>query len=295
MSAVWSVLRRAGRGLHENLSLHVVSAGVIATSLTLLGVFLLAEVNLRGLTGAFAGDVQVSAYFRDGIDDATRTNVQAMVAARPEVASVVYVSETDALAWLSTHSPELGPVLDDLGTSALPASLEITLRSDAALTDFASSLRQTRAFDDVDDGHEWVTRMAAFLSLLTTLGVALGVAISAATIFLVGNTVHLVVHARRDELAVMRLVGATDPFILGPFLLEGAITGLCGGGVAIGALYLVHAGLRTGAEAVFAGALGPAGVAFLGPGWSLAIPLLGAALGAAATWGAVRRFLAGLP
>lgn len=299
MTPLLSLLTRAGRGLRENLPLHVVSAGVIATSLTLLGVFLLVEVNLRGLTGTWAGDMQVSAYFRDGIDDGTRTSVQTMVAARPEVAKVEYVSEADALAWLSTRSPELSPVLDELGTGALPASLEITLRTEAttpdALAAFVSTLKQTRAFDDVDDGREWVARMASFLSLLRALGVALGLVISVATLYLVANTVHLVVHARRDELAVMRLVGATEGFILGPFLVEGAATGLVGGAVALAALSLVHRGLQSGAQVLFAAALGPGGVVFLGTPWSVGLLVLGAGLGALATWGAVRRFLAGLP
>jgi cell division transport system permease protein len=116
-----------------------------------------------------------------------------------------------------------------------------------------------------------------------------------AALFLVGNTIHLVVYSRRDELEIMRLVGATDGYILSPFLVEGALQGVVGATIALGGLYGVHRGLVMRLHEVLAMALGDQTLRFLPAGWIAALVGLGLALGVGAAFGAVRRFLGKLP
>lgn len=294
-----SLVRRTLRGIREHLYLNFVAAGVIATSLVLLGVFVLAVVNLRLMVGTWEQDAHLSAYFQEGQGEAAREAARQAVAGRPEVADVRYVTEADARAWLTERTPDLAPVLGELGEDALPASLEITLKSDhtsaADIERFAGTLTEVGVFADVDYGQEWVSRLATFLSLLTALGTALGIIICIATLFLVGNTVHLVVNQRRDELEIMRLVGATDTFILGPFLVEGALQGAAGGLGAVGALYAIHRGLLAGASQLLTLAVGAQGIQFLSGSTLALLALAGVALGMLAAAGAVQRFLRTLP
>lgn len=291
-------LARTWRSFREHTYLAAVSTGVVAAALLLVGVYALVVSNLQTIVGTWEKDVHVSAYLRADTTDEARAAMQQALATRPEVEAVRFVSEAEARAWMQERMPELGPVVDELGEDTLPASFEITLRgahtTPEALAAFVASL-QGGPYEDVDYGQEWVARVETFLSLLGALGVALGGIIGVAALFLVGNTVHLVVYARRDELEIMRLVGATDRYILAPFLLEGALQGVVASGFAIATLWGVHRGLLLRLQEVLALALGGEPLAFLPPAWIAGIFVAGAGVSVAASYGAVRRFLGKLP
>lgn len=287
-------LARALRGAREHTYLFVVSTGVIAAALVLIGMFAMVSTNLTLILGSWERDVHVSAYLASGTPDSHAAVVQTL-ATRPEVAEAVYVSAADAQKWMEERTPELAPVLADLGADALPASIEITLKpaytTPEAMRAFVTSLQGAGPFEDVDYGQEWIARVDTFLSILDALGVALGTFIAIAALFLVGNTIHLVVHSRRDELEIMRLVGATDSHILLPFVLEGAVQGLLASAAATTLLYGAHRGLLSRLEPVLALALSGRGLEFL-PVWSVLLMTLGGvALGALASAATVTRFL----
>ena len=286
---------RTVRSVREHTYLAVVSTGVITAALLLVGIYGLVMFNLKALVGSWEQDVHVSAYLRPDVGPEAHLAVQQALAARPEVEAVRYVSEAEAQTWMSERMPELGPVLGELGEGTLPASLEITLRapytSPEALSAFVATLQDGGPYQDVDYGRDWVARFNTFLSLLTALGVVLGGFIGVAALFLVGNTIHLVVYARRDELEIMRLVGATDSYILSPFLLEGALQGVIGASIALGTLYAVHRGLVMRLHEVLALAFGDGSLQFLPVAWTLGMFAGGIVLGTGAAWGAVRRFL----
>jgi cell division transport system permease protein len=296
---VTATFLRTVRGLREHTYLAIVGTGVITAALLLLGMFALVTSNLRVLLGSWERDVHVSAYFRPGLTPDVHTAALQALTARPEVKSVSYVSQAEARTWMQEKMPELGPVLTDLGDGALPASLEITLQpaytNAAALATFVQSLQQGGSYEDIDYGQEWVTRFSTFLSVTTALGVALGGFIAVAALFLVGNTIHLVVFARRDELEIMRLVGATDRYILAPFLMEGALQGAVGATLATLGLWAAHQGILSRLQDVLALALGDTGLTFLPPAAIAGLYATGIGLGVGASWGAVRRFLGRLP
>lgn len=289
-----STLLRTLRAMREHTYLAFVSTGVITAGLVLIGMFAMVTTNVALVLGSWEHEVHVSAYLKEGSPEAHAAIGQSL-ATRTDVAEVRYVSEAEARAWMVERMPELSPVLDELGADALPASLEITLRpghtAPAEMEAFVASLRDIGAFDDLDYGQEWVTRLDTFLSVLTTLGVALGTFICLAALFLVANTIHLVVYARRDELEIMRLVGATDRYILAPFLIEGAAQGAVAATLANGLLWAAHRGLLSRLHEVVALALGGETLRYLPVEGVAAMYLGGMALGMGASWGAVRRFL----
>ena len=237
------ILRRAFRSLWENLYLNLVSMGVITAAVLLMGIFLTVMYNLNSIVQDWERDVHISAYFHPDIPVERRFEIKEQVAAMTGVSSVRYVSEQDARAYLEARIPDVVPVLAELGDNVLPSSLEITLEKDYTQPGAIESIAVQLAlpeFQDLDYGQQWVERFNSFLSLLQLLGIILGALIILATVFLVANTIHLVVYNRREELETMRLVGATDTFVGVPFLVEGLVQGLLGSGLAIGALYLVH-------------------------------------------------------
>jgi len=291
-------MRRVLRGIREHAYFFSVSTGVIASALVLLGLFAMVVRDVNGMISTWQADQHVSAYFASGVTPEVQTTVKALIEQRREVAKVELVTSAQAVAWMTERAPDLDPVLKELGPDALPASLEITLQDDQTspekIAAFVASLKGQGGWEDVDYGQDWVSRVHTFLSLLTALGVAFGVATVIATLFLVANTIHLVVHARQDELEILRLVGASEQYILGPFLVEGVLQGLLGGTIATGVLYGIHQGLLVRLHDLLALAMGTAPT-FLPAAQVFVLLVLGVAVGTGASWFAVRRFLARLP
>jgi len=240
------LIRRALRSLRENVYLNLVSTGVIAAAVLLAGVYLAIMVNLGSVVDSWDRDVHVSAYFYTDVPVDRRFEIKDDVANLPPVAEVRYVTEEEAAAWLVEKVEDVGPIVEELGPSVLPASLEITLKSENTrpgdIKAFVESMDDSD-FEFIDYGQEWVQRFNTFLALLQVLGIVLGSLIFTAAVFLVGNTMHLVAYARRQELETMKLVGATWTFVAIPFILEGAIQGLVGSSIAVVGVLGLHTAL----------------------------------------------------
>lgn len=287
------LIRRTSRSLWENAYLNSVAIGVIAASLLLIGVYLTVQFNLNRLVDTWDRDVHVSAYFHNDVPEQRRFDLRDQLASRPEVVRVRYVSPEDAQEWMRERMPGMDSVLQELGAEALPASLEISLTNTAArpeaIAEFSQSL-SLEAFTDVDYGQEWMERFHGFLSLLQLLGAIMGSLILMAAIFLVMNTIHLIVYNRKAELEIQKLVGATDGFILAPFVAEGLFQGLMGALLSIGGLFAIHnllvVRLKDSLELAASAEL-----SFLPTSYLLAIMLAGAATGTLAATAAVQRFL----
>jgi cell division transport system permease protein len=293
---IWRLInlfRRAFRSLWENAYLNSVAIGVIGASILLLGVYLTVQFNLNRIVNTWDRDVHVSAYFHADVPEQRRFTLRDQLAGRPEVTKVRYVSQEEAHAWMREQMPGMEAVLDDLGSASLPASLEIAMATTSANPDgvstFARSLSVTD-FSDVDYGQEWMERFQGFLSLLKLLGAIMGSLILVAAVFLVMNTVHLIVYNRKNELEIQKLVGATNPFILGPFVAEGMIQGIIGSGLAIAALFAIHEILVARLKETLELAAS-ANLAFLPWTYLLTLVLAGTLTGTLAALAAVQRFL----
>ena len=291
------IIRRALRSLTENAYLNAVATGVIAAAVLLMGVFLTVQHNLNSIVDTWGRDVHVSAYFLAEVPEERRFAVRDRLGQDERVARVRYVSEADAQAWLGERVDGLEPILSELGSGVLPASLEITLApgfdGTAQVAAWAEDL-QGPDFSEVDYGQEWIERFNAFLGLLKLLGAVMGILLLLAALFLVANTVYLVVYNRRDELEVQKLVGATTSYIVAPFLIEGLVQGLFGGLFALIGLWGVHRMLVLRLQDAFQ--LGIAGeLALLPFHWLLFLVLVAMVLGVGAAAVAVQRFLLSAP
>ncbi len=291
------ILRRALRSLWENAYLNAVSTGVITAALLLMGVYLTVQYNLNAIVDTWGRDVQISAYFRPEVPVERRFSVRDRIAVDPAVASVRYVSEADARAWLLERVNGLQPVLDELDEDVLPASLELTLvpGSEAAHNvELWASALEGPDFASIDYGQDWIQRFNAFLNLLKLLGSVMGLLVLLAALFLVTNTVYLVVYNRRDELEVQKLVGATQSYIVAPFLIEGMLHGLVGGLLSLIGLWVVHSLLVLRLQDALQ--LGIAGeLSFLPLPWLALLVGTGVVLGVGAALVAVQRFLMQAP
>jgi cell division transport system permease protein len=224
--------------------LSALSVTTIAFSLFVLGLFGLVAVNLRQALQGVAERVEIVAYLLPGTPIETITTAEQDIEAFPEVGSADYVSEDSALARARRELVEFRDLLRELESNPLPGSIEVKLKpgyQDAAhVNAVADRLRGFTFVNDVRYGKDWVEKLDRLRGLAAAVGLVVGAAFAVVAVIIIGTTIRMAVLQRSREIAIMRLVGATDGFIRRPFLLQGALKGLLGGLVAVGLSYSAY-------------------------------------------------------
>ena len=294
MRSLGYYFRRALQGIRTNFLVTSLSVVTIAVSLLTLGTFLLLYINLRASAANWGGDVQVVAYVADGLSMDEVNHLSESISRLAGVSAVKYVSREDALERFRRDLGGQAGILDGLSINPLPASLEIQLRDSAAGTArvraVADQIQAMPGVGDVQYGQEWITQYGAFLNLLRVLGAVIGFFLLAGAALVVANTIQLAVYARRDEIEILSLVGASKPFVRIPFLIEGLIQGILGAILALGILYAAYALLLPRLhDSLLLSAVGFK-IAFLPTQIVLALLAVGAAVGLCGSVLSVGRF-----
>jgi cell division transport system permease protein len=276
-------LRTALHGLRASPMTSAVAVATIGVTLLLVGAFVLLVSNMERLLDRFGEDILVSAYLEVGLPGEEQRALVERVESAPGVESVRLVTEEEAVQRFRQGSAGQASLLEGLDENPLPASLEITLVPESRSTEgvgiLVSALDGLRGIDEFGYGTEWVEGYARVMALIRGIGVGIGVVLALATLLIVSNTIRLAVYARRDEIEILRLVGAGRTFVSIPFLVEGFIQGTLGGVVAIALLYGFFRILLPGIEGGLEILLGFATPTFVGAEGVLGLIGAGAALG----------------
>jgi cell division transport system permease protein len=270
-----------------------VGVGAVAVALTLLGLVRLVGENASRVVAGWGRGVQMTVYLEDSVPEARARQIADILERLPGVQKVETVEPRAAYERLKRSLGEHSSLLDGVEDTMLPISIEVSLKpgiAEALRMDPAyERLRHTPGVEDVELMGDWVRRVAALVEVLQRVGLALAALVAAACLFVVGATLRLGVAARREEIAVLKLVGATDGFVRGPYLVEGAAQGLGGAGCAMALLYALHHTAAPWIERTLGGALGGS-IAFLRP-WEIAAAVaLGTLAGMLASAIAVGRY-----
>jgi cell division transport system permease protein len=281
VSEAFRDLRRAGRVALSAILL-------ITLALTALGAFWVVTSNLGHAVTRWRDRVRIVVYLRHEPDEAALASLTSRVKAVPGVAATTYVSRADALASLKRVLGKDASVVDHLGTNPLSASIEITPSADASTPEAASEmLRQLGAIPEVEEvagSADWVERLSEWQRLLGMIGLGVGGILGLAAILTVTTATTLVLHARRHETEIMRLVGAPELSVRMPLLLQGMIQGLLGALVAVAVLTLAYRLAAPHLEPVMSLTLGLGEFSFLPPPGVAALVGAGALLGALGGW-----------
>ncbi|TMQ20999.1 MAG: FtsX-like permease family protein [Candidatus Rokuibacteriota bacterium] len=269
-------LRRAGRV--------AVSAIVLITlSLAALGAFWLLSSNLAEAVVQFRERVKIVVYLKREPSSGESRALVERVRALPGVAVVRYVGKAEALGTLKQVLGKDAAVADALPQNPLPASLEITPTAEGATLEGARALVMRLGAlpetDEVGGGVEWMEQFAHGRRLLWLFGLGVGAVLAAAAILTVTTATTLVLHARRDEMEIMRLVGAPEHVVRLPLLLQGMMQGLLGAMLAIWLLVGCYAILGPRVEPLVRETLGLARLTFLRPHNVAFLMLAGTLLG----------------
>ena len=239
----------AWRSLWRQRHSAVLSVLTIGAAILVLGGFLLVGVNLDRAMARWSAAAEFSIYLRDDITPDERSAINRALTEHPSVASRVYVSREAALTRFTRDFPDLAAGVAGLLQHPLPASIEVRLnpqRSDADVVDrLARQVQASPGVSDVRFDRRWLERLARIAWAIQWAGWGLGGVLIIAAVLTVATVVRLGLHARRDEVEIMQLMGAPLGLLRGPLVVEGLIQGGLGGVLALGALLAgFAAGLR---------------------------------------------------
>jgi cell division transport system permease protein len=278
-------LREALAAFRRSPLLSSLSIVLIAFSLFVVGLFGLTAWNIGQAIRKVEEKVEVVVYLRDEITPSQLELAIQEVGGLPEVAEVRHVTKVEALATAMAEMEEFREVFSDLDDNPLPASLEIRLEPESRSPEAVGRVvRRAQAYPFVEDvryGREWLDKIFMLRRIAGAGAMVIGTAFALVAAIIIATAIRIAVFARRDEIAIMRLVGATDGFVQRPFLLEGIITGLLGGALAAG---LTYGAYRILSATMFA-------IEWVPSEWIFLVVAIGTAFGFLASMVAVRRHL----
>lgn len=216
--------------------------GIVTTAFTLVcfGVFVLLYLNLKNVTGTLQSDIEVIVYLDPGASEQVVSLVQKRLETEPAAVTLTFVSKEQALREFSEQFPEESLLLEGMDANPLPASVVVKLSprflDTESLSAFAERVRQLPGVTHVAYSQDWVDTLTLVVSYFELGAVVIGMILAMATVTIIANTIRLSLHTRKEEIEILRLIGATGVFIAIPYVIEGTILGAMGGGLSLALL-----------------------------------------------------------
>ena len=242
MRAVEYALRQAWASLWRSKASSAFAIVAIALAMTVLGTLLLMTWNAQRVLVQWTSAAEFSVYLAETATADQRASLEKAIDGSGLAEGRTYVSTDQALTRFRREFASLAPVADGLDENPFPASIEVRVRGEAERDGRAAALVSRLAtmpgVADVRHDQEWLRRASSGLETIQAAGLVLAALMAAAAGMTVATVVRLGLHARRDEIEIMDLVGAPMAFIRGPFVAEGLIQGGLGAVIALGVLWL---------------------------------------------------------
>ena len=252
MSSLLYFFRESLTGFKRNLSTALGSIITIFLSLLIIGIFCICGVIINNVVTSVENQVSITAYVADDASEQDIHAVEQYIQELPGVESVDFTTKDQALENFTnsmTSNPDIVAQLD--GENPLPASIDVNLSEAQSVSDIANRILENETFvkicDNPDDpsdslqyGQKTVDKLFSLTNAIRYIGIGLIVVLVLIAFIFINNTIRLAILARRKEIAIMRLVGASNGFIRGPFLAEGALHAIIGALLAIGVIELIR-------------------------------------------------------
>jgi len=241
-------VRQAMRNMVENRLVHLIGLGTMVIAFLMFDAFILIFVNLNSWAQEQGRSLTMSIYFKGEPERGMIESIKKELLQYP-VSITDFISKDDALKSLRKQLGEKAGLLDGLGENPLPASLEIVLSRDVSGDslpyELKTRLERINGVDEVQYSQEWVERFQTIMGAVKIIGLVFGGLLFLAALFIITNTVKLTIYSRKDEIEILKLVGATNRFVKIPFLIEGSIQGFLGGSAALIILFLAYVAIMT--------------------------------------------------
>lgn len=241
LSSLSYAFRDAFRSLRRNKLMSLASVATVAISLLILGCAWLLVVNTHYLATAMESELEVNIYLQKDITAEQAQNMKRNFETLPGVAILTFISKEDGLKSLEERFGKDTNLLQALGgNNPLPDMYRIKANDAQQVPNIAVAAQQVQGVEKVRYGQGMVEKLLSLTQWLRSVGLVVIIATSLAAIFLIATSIRLTVFARRREIGIMKMVGATNWYIRWPFFLEGMIIGLVGAVIAVASLHFFY-------------------------------------------------------
>lgn len=283
--------RTAWEYIRRNRWLTLTSLLVMTLTFFLTSVFVVAAWGSNKILKELEARPQITAYFKDDATEAEILAVKEKLLGTGLPSTVIYVSKEEALNIFMGLSQENPALLEGISSNVLPASLEVKAKNLSDLPQLAEMLEQEPLLEDLQFYKDVVEKFRRLTDMARLVGFGLVGTLSLISILIVLTTIGMTIATRGEEIEIMRLVGASDWQIRGPFLLEGALLGIASALISLGLLFLAFPILIPYISGALSGIQIPTLTSAFLLGLLVAEAAFGALIGSLGSWVAVRKYL----
>jgi cell division transport system permease protein len=232
------VLNEVLVGLWRNVTMTIAMIITMSVSLTMLGASVLMYMQVDRMKSFYYGEIEVSIFLRTDVTDAQRQSIDQALTSNPLVASKTYETRQqayDKFKVLWQDSPEF---IKSVGPDSLPESYRVKLKDPEQYKTFAAQIQGQQGIQDIVDQRQLLDKVFKIFNSIQVMALVVAAFMALAALLLVGNTIQVAAYSKRREVAVMKLVGASNWFIQAPFVLEAVVAGLIGSILGFAALFV---------------------------------------------------------
>ncbi|MDG4833063.1 permease-like cell division protein FtsX [Solwaraspora sp. WMMD1047] len=243
------VLSEVMVGLWRNVTMTIAMIITMAVSLTMLGASGLMYLQVDSMKDRYYEDIEVSIFLDGEVSEEQRAGLDAALKSDPLVRDVIYESKDDAYTRFKEMWQDAPDLVNAVNPDQLPESFRVRLINPEQYDQIFEKYKDTEGIDEIVDQRRLLEKIFDILGAVQTMALAAASVMAIAALLLVGNTIQVAAYSKRREVAVMKLVGASNWFIQAPFVLEAVVAGLIGailgfGALALGKVFLLDGSLR---------------------------------------------------
>ena len=236
--------KKAFQDILDNRFLNSVTIITIGLSILIVSSFALFFINTNALLDSWRKGIRVLVYLEPQATEANRLDLRYQIQQMENVQETQFISKETALKRLKDQMRHHSSLLDNLKENPLPDAFEVRIIDDSrGLEKVAALARKIKALprvEEVEYGQNWIAKFSHIINIFKFVGYALGGLFLIATLFIIANTIRLVLYSRKEEIEIMRLVGSNDRFIKAPFYIEGLLLSALGGMIGLAALFAAY-------------------------------------------------------
>lgn len=225
-------------GLWRNVTMTIAMIITMAVSLTMLGASGLMYLQVNSMKESYYSDIEVSIFLANEVSEQQRTDLNTALEADPLVRDVVYESREQAYERFKEMYRDAPDLVNAVKPEQLPESFRVRLVNPEQYQQIFEKYKDTEGIDEIVDQRRLLEKIFNILGAIQKMALAAASVMAIAALLLVGNTIQVAAYSKRREVAVMKLVGASNWFIQAPFVLEAVVAGLLGAIIGFGALVL---------------------------------------------------------
>ena len=244
ISSFFYSIRQGFKNLFRNSMFSMASIATMTACIFLFGIFFAVIINVRSLVTNIEEEVGITVLFDETADDAAIEKIGEAIRSREEVTEIKYTSPEEA--WENFReeyfgdNPEYAEGFADDNPLAHSASYTVKVRKVEEQNTVASFIEGLPGVREVNQSAEAVNTLVGFNNLLTYVSIAIILVLLVISVFLIANTISVGINVRREEIGIMKLIGATDAFVRFPFIVEGILLGIIGAAIPLAILYFSY-------------------------------------------------------